>query len=105
VSLKTLFGFTGKVFSWTEYILIGLSKQSKLEAASELNLWCTLTFGSVLSSVHTSPVALIASSSAIFQQQHANYPQLFISLSHGLVTLSIFLTSETVLLLCMLGFV
>jgi Reverse transcriptase (RNA-dependent DNA polymerase) len=86
--LKTSFGFDGLVYNWIEsyltgrsqIITIGNNSSASIQVASCVPQDSVL--GLLLFSIHTSPIASIASTLSVPQQHFADDSQLYISLLH-----------------------
>ena len=85
--LKHSFGLTDQAYCWIESYLTGRRQSVRIGQHSSPSALCTTgvpqgsVLGPLLFTIYTSPIAIIASSYNIFQQQYADDTQLFIALS------------------------
>ena len=85
--LKTSFGFDGLVYNWIKSYLTGRSQTVTIgnNSSASIHVASGVPQGSVLGpllfSIYTSPIASIASTFCVSQQQFADDSQLYISLS------------------------
>jgi hypothetical protein len=85
--LKTSFGFDGLVFNWIKSYLTGRYQTVIIGNNSSAPTYLTSgvpqgsVLGPILFSIYTSPIAALASSFSVPQQQYADDTQLYISLS------------------------
>jgi hypothetical protein len=85
--LRTSFGFAGSFYQWIESYLIGRSQFVRIGTCSAQSTSLTTgvpqgsVLGPLLFTIYTSPIASIASSFSVSQQQYADDTQLFLALS------------------------
>jgi hypothetical protein len=85
--LETNFGFTGSVLSWLQSYLTGRSQCVRIGNHSSPPIAVTTgvpqgsVLGPLLFTIYTSPIATIASSYSVSQQQYADDTQLYVALS------------------------